>query len=200
MSSKSTKASPEQMRYANILSMGAWGGIVLLFVTYIIYLSGIMGAHVPMQDVIANWDKGVDEYMHITNSPHGWAWLSLIHEGDFLNFIGIAVLALMTIVCYFTLIPGYLKKRQQDLRRYRHCRNHRSNGCRFRHSRIRRSLTHPRQTAVHYSLIKQFEPVALQAAGSFVMNASMKNLHPYSLTIIVFLGLLLSRGHSPGSP
>ena len=110
MSSKSTKASPEQMRYANILSMGAWGGIVLLFVTYIIYLSGIMGAHVPMQDVIANWDKGVDEYMHITNSPHGWAWLSLIHEGDFLNFIGIAVLALMTIVCYFTLIPGYLKK------------------------------------------------------------------------------------------
>ncbi len=106
----STKASPMQMRYASILSIGAWSGIVLLFVTYILYLSGVLGAHVPMQDVIANWDKGVDEYMHITNSPHGWDWVSLIHKGDFLNFIGIAILAIMTIICYCTLIPGYLKR------------------------------------------------------------------------------------------
>lgn len=107
----SSKAWPEQIRYANILLYGAWLGIFLMLLTYSIYLTGILDPHVPLEKVVTNWTKGVDDYMHHTDSPHGWGWLFLLHMGDFLNFIPIAMLSLLTIVCYFTLIPGYLKRK-----------------------------------------------------------------------------------------
>jgi len=105
-----SKATPEQVQYANILFFGAWFGIALMFLTYFLYVFGIMTPHVPLELVVANWDKGVGDYMHITNSPHGWTWLTLLARGDFLNFLGIAMLALLTIVCYLVLLPGYLRR------------------------------------------------------------------------------------------
>jgi len=107
----SSKAWPEQIRYANILFYGAWLGIIMMFVTYAIYLTGILDPHVPLEQVVSSWKMGVDDYMQRTDSPHGWGWAMLLHKGDFLNFIPIAMLALLTIVCYFTLIPGYLKRK-----------------------------------------------------------------------------------------
>jgi hypothetical protein len=104
-------ARPEQLRYANILFYGAWIGIAIMVVTYLIYILGILDPHVSFELIINNWDKSVAEYRKITGSPHGWDWLALLGSGDFINFIGIALLALMTILCYFTLIPGYFKRK-----------------------------------------------------------------------------------------
>lgn len=108
----STQASPEQVRYANILFYGSWLGIFMMIATYLIYITGVLDPHVPLTDVTAAWKMGVTDYLHHTNSPTGWGWAELLHRGDFLNFIPIALLALLTIVCYFTLIPGY--KRVKD--------------------------------------------------------------------------------------
>ncbi len=105
-----SKAWPEQIRYATILFYGAWLGILLMFITYSLYVFGVMGPHVPLDTVVDSWRMGVSDYMQHTNSPHGWGWAMLLHKGDFLNFIPIAMLSLLTIVCYFTLIPGYLKR------------------------------------------------------------------------------------------
>jgi len=105
------KPMPEQIRYANILFAGAWLGIFLMMVTYFIYVSGLIPAHVDMTTVTQNWDKGVIEYLKITNSPHGWAWLSLITKGDYLNFIGLVLIAVLTIFCYLFLIVGYGKRK-----------------------------------------------------------------------------------------
>ncbi len=103
---------PEQITYANILFYGAWLGIALMAVTYIIYVTGILDPHVSLELVVNNWDKSVAEYRQITNSPDGWGWVALLGSGDFINFLGIALLALMTIVCYLTLIPAYLKRKE----------------------------------------------------------------------------------------
>ncbi|WP_456325877.1 DUF1634 domain-containing protein [Desulfonauticus submarinus] len=104
-----TKPLPQQITYSNILFWGAWGGIALMTLTYILYVFHILPPHVDVNLVVQNWDKGVQEYMQITNSPHGWGWIFLLHKGDFINFLGIAMLALLTIVCYLVLIVGYLK-------------------------------------------------------------------------------------------
>lgn len=108
---ESTKPMPEQVAYANLLQIGALTGIVLLFTTYLIYALGIMAPHVDMDLVVQSWGMGVGDYMHATNSPHGWAWLQLLGTGDFLNFIGLALLALLTIPCYLILLPGYFKQK-----------------------------------------------------------------------------------------
>ncbi|TVM19424.1 DUF1634 domain-containing protein [Oceanidesulfovibrio indonesiensis] len=52
---------------------------------------------------------GVAAYSKITNSPTGWDWAKQLGKGDFLNFLPIAFLAVLTIICYFTLIPAYFR-------------------------------------------------------------------------------------------
>ncbi len=108
---KSLKPMPEQVTYANMLFIGAWAGIVLMLITYFIYVTGILSPHVDIAMIIQNWDKGVDEYLKITHSPHGWGWLHLLHKGDFLNFIGLTLISVLTIFCYLFLVAGYKKRK-----------------------------------------------------------------------------------------
>lgn len=110
-SALSTKPTPEQIAYANLLSWGAWLGILMMFITYIIYITGVLPPHVDISLVTQNWDKGVEEFLHITQSPHGWSWVAIMHRGDFLNFAGIVLLATLTIICYLFLIAGFKKRK-----------------------------------------------------------------------------------------
>ncbi len=43
--------------------------------------------------------------------PTGWGWLELVSYGDVLNFLPLAFLAVITIVCYITIIPVLLRKK-----------------------------------------------------------------------------------------
>ena len=103
--------SREQIIYANILVIGVWAGIFILVTTYAIYLTGILPSHVELSIIPTVWGKGVGEYLEITHSPHGWGWVSLLTKGDFLNYIGLAFLALMTIFCYLVLVRGYIRQK-----------------------------------------------------------------------------------------
>nr|MBL0713100.1 hypothetical protein [Desulfobacterales bacterium] len=107
MDNQSIKPSKEQIIYANLLLMGMLAGIVVMTITYTIYLAGLLSPHVDMQLISANWGKGVHEYLEITHSPHGWGWVALLGKGDFLNFIGFTLLGVMTIICYLVLVRGY---------------------------------------------------------------------------------------------
>jgi hypothetical protein len=105
------KPSRDQIIYANILTIGVWSGIFILVTTYAIYLSGLLSSHVDMALIPKIWGKGVDAYLEITHSPHGWGWMALLAKGDFLNYIGFVLLALMTIICYLVLLRGYLRQK-----------------------------------------------------------------------------------------
>jgi len=106
-----TAPRKEQITYANVLSIGAWTGIAIMTVTYILYVTGIIPPHVDVNLIVDNWDKGVSQYRHITDSPQGWNWVLLLGKGDFLNFVGMVLLALMTILCYLIILKGYLVRK-----------------------------------------------------------------------------------------
>ncbi|RMG55284.1 MAG: DUF1634 domain-containing protein, partial [Bacteroidetes bacterium] len=97
------KATPEQIRYADILFYGSWAGIFIMLITYFVYLSGILEPYIPLQQVAQYWSQPVDHYVHDGHVPLGWGWFKLLGKGDFLNFIGIALLAVMTIIGFITL-------------------------------------------------------------------------------------------------
>ena len=108
---KLARPSKEQVIYANILVIGVWVGLAVLFTTYAIYVLGLMPHHVDIHLITQIWGKGVNEYLEITHTPHGWGWTALLSTGDFLNYIGFAFLALMTVFCYLVLIKGYIEKK-----------------------------------------------------------------------------------------
>jgi len=105
------KPTREQIIYANLLIIGVWVGIIILATTYAIYLTGALPSHIDISIIPSVWGKGVNEFLEITHSPHGWGWVPLLTKGDFLNYTGFVLLALMTIVCYLVLVRGYIRQK-----------------------------------------------------------------------------------------
>ena len=111
-------ANEEQLIYANILEKGMFIGLLLLVVTFAIYVFRIMPAAVPLSEISGYWNLSVDQYLaavnqnflHLEHVPTGWSWLNLLGKGDFLNFTGIAMLSGITIVCYLAIAPVLLRK------------------------------------------------------------------------------------------
>ncbi len=111
MNRPDTNAPAEQIAYANILFYGCWSGLALMIVTYLLYVTGIMDPYVSMELVTKFWSQPVGEYLTQNNVPTGWGWATLLGKGDFLNFLGIALLGGLTIVCYIPVTLAYLKKK-----------------------------------------------------------------------------------------
>jgi hypothetical protein len=101
--------SPEQLLYANILNKGMFIGLIILLITFTIYCLGIMKPFIPLNELGNYWNMSVGDYLHALDIQAGWAWLGMLGYSDFLNFIGIAVLAGISIVCYIAIIPTLLK-------------------------------------------------------------------------------------------
>jgi magnesium-transporting ATPase (P-type) len=111
MENQPPRPSKEQIIYANLLLMGMVSGIVIMIITYTIYVTGLLPSYVDMHIISANWGKGVHEYLEITHSPHGWGWIALLGKGDFLNYVGFVLLGIMTILCYLVLVRGYFREK-----------------------------------------------------------------------------------------
>lgn len=111
MDDQALKPSKDQIIYANLLLMGMLAGIVILTVTYTIYVTGLLSSHIDMSVIATHWGKNIHEYLEITQSPQGWGWLYLLGKGDFLNYIGFTLLGVLTIICYLVLVRGYFRQK-----------------------------------------------------------------------------------------
>jgi hypothetical protein len=103
------RANPEQVLYASILEKGMYLGLLILFVTFTIYALGILKPYIPRAEIENYWTTNVHDYLQNANIQTGWQWLGMLNYGDFLNFIGIALLAGITIICFLSIIPTLLK-------------------------------------------------------------------------------------------
>ena len=103
--------SKEQMAYADLLFYGCWAGLVVMLITYAAYVSGILPPHVPLERMPEYWSESVSAYLAKAQVPTGWGWLALLGQGDFVNFVGVVLLAGLSIVCYVRLLPGLLAKK-----------------------------------------------------------------------------------------
>jgi hypothetical protein len=102
---KTLHARPEQLLYARILEKGMFLGLLILLITYAIYALGIATPYIPLNDIPKLWSMDVHQYLQTCKIEEGWAWLSMVRYGDFMNFIGIAMLAGVTIICFLAIVP-----------------------------------------------------------------------------------------------
>ncbi len=111
MADEKTKASEEQLIYAGILNVGMWLGLAVLTITFLMYVFGVLPNFVPIEDLPKLWTMKAKDYIHTLHAPTGWGWLAFVGTGDYLNFVGIAMLAGLTILCYLAIVPTLARKK-----------------------------------------------------------------------------------------
>jgi hypothetical protein len=102
---KTPSVSEEQLVYAKLLDIGMKAGMAMLLVTFAIYVLGFAQPVVALEDLPKYWSMPVGKYLAATGVGTGWSWVGLIARGDFMNFVGIAFLSAVTIVCYLRILP-----------------------------------------------------------------------------------------------
>ncbi|MBF0319113.1 MAG: hypothetical protein HQL01_04830 [Nitrospirae bacterium] len=108
---KKAVATEEQLRYARLLSYGMKIGMAMLLISFAIYAIGILPPFVPVENLPKLWNMSVHDYLNAANINVGWSWLKLLNHGDFLNFLGIAFLGAVTVVCFLAIIPILIRKK-----------------------------------------------------------------------------------------
>jgi hypothetical protein len=100
----------EQLAYAQVLDLGMKLGLLLLVVTFALYVTGLVTPHIPVVDLPRYWSLPVKQYLAATGIHAGWSWLGMLGKGDILNFLGIAFLAAVAMVCYLAITPIFFRK------------------------------------------------------------------------------------------
>lgn len=108
---KSTAATEEQLAYARVLNIGMWLGLAVLALSFLIYIFGILPAHVQIQDLPKYWSLSAHDYNVAVKGVTGWGWLGMVGKGDYLNYVGVAMLSGLTILCYIVILPILFRKK-----------------------------------------------------------------------------------------
>jgi hypothetical protein len=97
-----------ELIYARWLDWGTRIALAVLVAAFFAYVLGLLDPWVPLDQLPRVWNLPVMQYLDAISGPHGWGWLSLAGKGDFANFAGIALLSLVTLVCYLRLLVALL--------------------------------------------------------------------------------------------
>lgn len=104
------EATREQIVFAAILRAGTGLSMTALVAGFLLYIGGLVPPLVPIAELPRYWGLSAPRYLAATGLPRGWGWVELVRHGDILNFLGIAMLAGLTIVCYLAILPAFLRK------------------------------------------------------------------------------------------
>lgn len=106
---------PEQLLYARWLDWATRAGLALLVASFAAYALGLAAPFVPFEELARAWSLPVDRYRAAVGAPGGWGWLALLGHGDYMNFAGIALLALASLACTLRVLPAFLARGERAL-------------------------------------------------------------------------------------
>jgi hypothetical protein len=104
-----TLVDAAQLRYAQWLAIGSRVGLAVLVASFAAYVAGWIAPLVPLDQLPTLWNQPVAQYLKTTGQPTGWGWLALLHRGDVLNLVGIALLASCSLPCLLAVLPLYAR-------------------------------------------------------------------------------------------
>jgi hypothetical protein len=99
-----------QTVYARWLAWGTWISLALLIGAFLAYVSGIAPSALPLAEVPRFWILPLERYLALSGSATGWAWLGMLDKGEYQSLAGVALLCLVTVVCYLRLVPLLLAR------------------------------------------------------------------------------------------
>jgi hypothetical protein len=102
--------SEVQHAYAGILQAFVIVGFVLLFLSFVLFATGVLPNVVSVSEVPQHWDKTAEEYAEATGVPAGWSWVGMLWHGDILTFAALVFIASGTLVCFIGAAVLYLRE------------------------------------------------------------------------------------------
>lgn len=111
------KPAPDaaQERYARWLELGARAGLALLVIGLVVYATGMLAPHVPIEGLPALWTLPAERYLQEARITPGWGWAMLVHRSDHLTLAGIAVLAGCSILPLGTSLAAFRASGERTL-------------------------------------------------------------------------------------
>lgn len=106
-------ASREQRVYAAWLDVGTKIGFVALLITFVVHVLELVPPGIALEHLPLYWHLPVADFIRLTGAPTGWAWVARLGEADLLNFVGIAILGLVTVACYLRVLPLFVRARSR---------------------------------------------------------------------------------------
>jgi hypothetical protein len=99
-----------QEAYARWLDWGTRAALAVSLVGLSVYLSGLVAPWVPLEKLPQLWSLPVAQFLERTGAPSGWGWLRLLGYSDYLNYLGIALFAVVSAPCLLRAIPCFLRR------------------------------------------------------------------------------------------
>ena len=104
-----TREEVIQERYARWLDVSTRLAFAASLLAFLVYASGLLPAFVPLQALPALWGLPVDRYLEKTGAPSGWGWLHLVGFSDYLSLACMALVGMVTLLCYLAILPLLLR-------------------------------------------------------------------------------------------
>lgn len=103
------KAGPsrEQLLYARVVDWGMKAGLAVLIIGFTAYLSGVLPAQVPLEELPRLWALAAGDYLRGNGTASGWSPAAMLERGDMLALAGIVFLAGVPIPCLLVLGLAY---------------------------------------------------------------------------------------------
>ena len=95
--------------YARWLDLGTRLGFAASLVAFVLYVSGAMPAYLALEALPRYWGLPVGEFLRQTGAPSGWDWLQRLGSAEYLNLACMALLGLVTALCYARIVPILLR-------------------------------------------------------------------------------------------
>jgi len=99
--------------YARWLDWGTRLSLAVLVTAFLAYVFGLTPAALPLAEMPRFWRLPLERYLALSGSPTGWGWLAMLDKGEYQNLVGVALLGLVTVVCYLRVLPRLLARRER---------------------------------------------------------------------------------------
>lgn len=97
-------------RYARCVEVGIALALGLIGLELAAYVTGALSPYIALHDLPRYWSMPLKEYLAAARVPSGWGWLALVWKGDYLNFVGIALLASIPAAGCIALLRAYARR------------------------------------------------------------------------------------------
>ena len=104
-----------QERYARWLDLCTRSAFAVSLLAFALYVSGALPPYVPFERLPELWHLPLAQYLQASGGATGWEWVRRLRYGDYLNYVGLALFALIVLLCHAALILPLVRRGERLL-------------------------------------------------------------------------------------